>query len=61
MANQNSIQMSIQLKNIFGDSIKAIIQFKSQVIINAGQIRKIPEKGPNCVQNRQKRRGLIKN
>ena len=59
MADQNPIQTIVQLKKIDGDSIQSIIQFKYQVIIYTGRIRKFPEKCPKFVQIRQKV-GLLK-
>ena len=51
----HSIQTTIQINKIGEDSIKLMIQFKCQVIINTGRIRKVPEKCPKCVQIRQER------
>ena len=51
----NSIQTFIQLKNIGGDSMKSIIQFKCQGIINTGQTRKVVEQCPKCAQKKKKR------
>ena len=51
----DSIQTFIQLKNIGGDSMKSIIQFKCQGIINTGQTRKVVEQCPKCAQKKKKR------
>ena len=44
------IQYSIQYC-FTQDSIQKIIQFNSQGIIDTGQIRKVPEKGPKSVES----------
>ena len=51
LLTQNSIQTIIQIIINSDDSIQKSIKFNSQGIIDTGQIRKVPEKGPKSVES----------
>ena len=51
LLTQNSIHTIIQIIINSDDSIQKSIKFNSQEIIDTGQIRKVPEKGPKSVEN----------